>query len=225
MRETRAHLNDPAITSSRRDVDGRSRLAAECVLAAVFDFDGTLVDTMPLHYEAYRRVFDEMGLTLHQEQFYRNVGGNARQAIPRFLNGRVAPWSIDEIHARKKEVLDEMLDSADILVLETSKLLSVFRPLMKIALASSGSRGGIERILDRLQWRAYFDVIVTGEDAARGKPAPDLFLTAAKRLGIPPAACFAFEDTDDGVAAARAAGMEVFDVRLAPAAQLRRATV
>ena len=92
---------------------------------------------------------------------------------------------------------------------------------MKVALCSSGSRPGIELILERLVWRSLFDVVVTGEDVAAGKPAPDLFLVAAERLGVAPAGCFVFEDTDDGVAAARAAGMEVFDVRRAPAARLR----
>jgi HAD superfamily hydrolase (TIGR01509 family) len=89
--------------------------------------------------------------------------------------------------------------------------------MLPIALASSGSRSGIDVILERLGWRDRFDAIVTGQDVARGKPAPDIFLRAAERLGIAPPRCLVFEDTDDGVAAARAAQMAVFDVRRAQA--------
>ena len=68
-------------------------------------------------------------------------------------------------------------------------------------------------ILDRLGWADYFATVVTGEDAPRGKPAPDLFLLAAARLAAPPAECFVLEDTPAGLAAAAAAGMQSFDVR------------
>jgi HAD superfamily hydrolase (TIGR01509 family) len=183
--------------------------------AAIFDFDGTLVDTMPLHYEAYRRVFAAMGLELAPGQFYGAIGGTASETIPRFLAGRAATLSVDEIHARKKTVFAELLRAAALPVLEAAKLLFLLRPLMKIGLASSGSRPGIEMMLERLGWADFFDTVVTGEDVSRGKPAPDLFLLAAGRLDTPAADCFVFEDTDDGVAAAQAAGMSVFDVRLA----------
>jgi len=184
---------------------------------AVFDFDGTLVDTMPLHYEAYRRTFAECGLDLTPADFYDHVGGAARETIPRFLRGRACPWTVAQLHARKQEVVAEVLASAEIPQLATSLLLPLLHGRVKIGLASSGSRPGIELVLARLGWARYFDVVVTGEDAPHGKPAPDLFLLAARGLQLDPARCLAFEDTADGVAAARAAGMTVFDVRRATA--------
>jgi HAD superfamily hydrolase (TIGR01509 family) len=187
----------------------------------IYDFDGTLVDTMPIHYEAYRRTFAEVGLELTRDQFFANIGGKARETIPRFLAGRPCPHSIDELHARKQAIAAELLESADLPRLATSALLPVFHGVHPIALASSGSRSGIEIVLRRLDWTRYFDAIVTGADAPRGKPAPDLFLLAAERIGVPCADCLVFEDTDDGVAAARAAGMSVFDVRRAAAPSLR----
>jgi beta-phosphoglucomutase-like phosphatase (HAD superfamily) len=185
--------------------------------AAIFDFDGTLVDTMPLHYEAYRQVFAEVGVELTPDDFYGNVGGKASETIPRFLRGRPCAVGVDELHARKKARFDVLLDDVEIPVLETAKLVPVFASLTKVGLASSGARPGIEKILARLGWREWFGAIVTGDDAARGKPAPDLFLLAASRLGVDPLRCVAFEDTDDGVASATAAGMTVFDVRRAVA--------
>ncbi|MCK6549739.1 HAD family phosphatase [Myxococcota bacterium] len=183
--------------------------------AAIFDFDGTLVDTMPLHYEAYRQVFAELSIELTPDDFYGNVGGKAKETIPRFLRGRPCAVGVEELHARKKARLEVILDDVEIPVLETAKLVPVFASMTKVALASSGSRPGIEKILARLGWSSWFGAIVTGEDAPRGKPAPDLFVLAASRLGVDPRHCIAFEDTDDGCASARAAGMTVFDVRRA----------
>lgn len=181
--------------------------------AVLFDFDGTLVDTMPLHYEAYRRVFARMGLTLSPEEFYGNIGGKAVETIPKFLGGRACPLSVEEIHQAKKRITTTMFETEPIPVLDTAYLLEVLLGRVSMALASSGSRSGIEIVLRRLSWEHYFEAVVTGEDALRGKPAPDLFLLAAERLVVAPSVCLVFEDTDDGVAAARAAGMAVVDVR------------
>ena len=181
----------------------------------IFDFDGTLVDTMPLHYEAYRRTFEEVGIDLAPADFYSNIGGKASETIPRFLRGRPCRLSAAELHARKKQLAHEVLATADIPVLATASLLPVFRGVLPIALASSGTRSGIEIVLRRLGWSSCFDVVLTGEDVARGKPAPDLFALAAQRLGVAAEHCVVFEDTDDGVVAARDAGMAVFDVRRA----------
>jgi beta-phosphoglucomutase len=183
------------------------------IQAVIFDFDGTLVDTMPLHYEAYRQTFAHMAMELSPAQFFNNVGGSAREAIPKFLAGRSAPWSIDAIHTHKKQTLDTLLETVEVPVLESAKLVTVFSSWVPLAIASAGSRPGIEKILRRLQWTSHFKAIVTGEDAAKGKPAPDLFLLAAQQLGVKPQHCLVFEDTTDGVTAALAAGMACFDVR------------
>jgi beta-phosphoglucomutase-like phosphatase (HAD superfamily) len=185
----------------------------EAVVAVVFDFDGTLVDTMPLHYEAYRRAFAECcGADLSADAFYADIGGTAREVIPKLLARLGCAADPLVVHARKQELLHEVLVDTEIPVLETAKLLPVLRDRLPMALASSGSRQGIELMLERLGWTGYFDAIVTGEDVAAGKPAPDAFELAARRLGVDPSRCLAFEDTPAGLASARAAGMAVFDV-------------
>lgn len=189
--------------------------------ALIFDFDGTLVDTMPIHFEAYRRTFAEVDLELTPDDFYDNIGGKASETIPRFLRGRACARSIGELHARKQAIAAELLRTEEIVVLASAELLRGLRGALPIALASSGSRSGIDVVIDRLGWRSWFDAIVTGDDAPRGKPAPDLFLLAASRLGVEPGRCVVFEDADDGVAAARAAGMTVVDVRAARAPSSR----
>ena len=181
--------------------------------AAIFDFDGTLVDTMPIHYEAYRQVFAEVDVDLRPDDFWNNIGGNARETIPKFLAGRTCPISVEEVHRRKKAIVGRLLADMPVPVLETAKLLEVFDGHLTMALVSSGSRPGIETVLARLDWQRFFATVVCGEDSPRGKPAPDLFLIAAERLKLDPARCVVFEDTDAGLAAAAAAGMVPFDVR------------
>jgi HAD superfamily hydrolase (TIGR01509 family) len=186
----------------------------EPLLAAVFDFDGTLVDTMPLHYEAYRRAILECcGADLPAELFYAQIGGTAREVVPRLLQelGCEADWT--EVHTRKKQVLPTLLRESAPPVLETAKLVPILGQSLRLALATSGSRAGVELMLEQLGWSDWFEVVVTGEDVTEGKPAPAPFLLAAERLGVAPERCVAFEDTDAGVASARAAGMTVFDVR------------
>ena len=181
--------------------------------AAIFDFDGTLVDSMPLHFRAYQDVFAAVGLDLSRDDFFQNIGGTAKETIPRFLRGRPCALSVEEIHGQKKQRLHELLDLENVMPLEIAKLVVPLRSHCKTAIASSGSRPGIEKMLTRLSWQNWFDVVVTGEDVALGKPAPDLFLCAAQRLQVNPAECVVFEDADDGVEAARRAGMHVLDVR------------
>jgi HAD superfamily hydrolase (TIGR01509 family) len=179
----------------------------------LFDLDGTLIDTMPLHYEAYRRTFLAMELSLTPEAFYGNVGGTGLETIPRFLAGRAAPCSVAEIHERKKRQLALLLDEAELIVLPAANLLPLLSGRVPMAVATSGARPGVEKMLGRLKWLETFQAVVTAEDVKHGKPHPEVYLEAARRIGVPAAECLAFEDTDDGAASARAAGATVVDVR------------
>ena len=136
---------------------------------------------MPLHFEAYRRVLADLGIELTRDVFFSNIGGTGRETIPKLLGGRPTSLSVDEIHHRKKALVNEVFANQPIVVLETAKLLPALYGRFPMALASSGTRQGIEIVLRRLDWMKYFEVIITGEDAQRGKPSPDLFLVAAER--------------------------------------------
>ena len=192
---------------------------SQTALAAIFDFDGTLVDTMPLHYEAYRRAFAECaGAELSPEVFWSEIGGTAREVVPRMLARVGQPDAeVTDLHRRKQQILGDLICTTELRVLETAKLLPVLEPHLRLGLATSGSRPGVELMLERLGWTDYFAAVVTGEDVSQGKPAPEPFLLAAERLAVAPGRCVAFEDTDAGVLSARQAGMVVFDVRLTTA--------
>ena len=180
--------------------------------ALAFDFDGTLVDTLSLHYEAYRIVFENMDLSLTEEQFFSNIGGKATEAIPLFLGGRSAPFPVSEIHARKKREIERLFETAPLRIFPTARLLGMFAGRVPMALVSSGSRPGILQLLERLGWSQTFDVIVTGEDTPSSKPDPAPYLLAAELIGVSPEEMAAFEDTSAGIESARKSGMAVFDV-------------
>ena len=181
--------------------------------AAVFDFDGTLVETLDLHYRAYREVFRGRGFDLASEVFYRALGGKASETIPLMAGTPLDEGTVREIHQAKKAAVARLFAQEPIPLLATSFLIPLLRDRVPLALVSSGSRPGIEQLLARIGWLDCFTVVITGEDVARGKPHPEPYLLAAKRLVLEPACCLVFEDSDAGIDSAQAAGMAVMDVR------------
>lgn len=180
--------------------------------AIAFDFDGTLIDTLPLHFEAYRKVFESVNLELTFDDFYQNIGGKAAETIPLFLRGRHTTLTIEEIHSRKKDEIATLFQHASLKILPTARMLPLIVGQLPLALVSAGSKPGILQLLERLNWLNFFDVIITGEDTLKSKPDPAPYLLAAKRLGIEPGSIAVFEDTSSGLQSAKAAGMSIFDV-------------
>lgn len=185
--------------------------------AILFDLDGTLVDTMPLHYRAYSAAFRKRGYELGWETYMRLVGPPAREAIREFA--LAAGWhcdtnDINEVHAEKKTFFEEELRTSSPKILPAAELLESIAGSKRSALVSSGNRRGVTAILDALGWQRHFEVVITGDDVLNGKPDPEPYLRAAAALEVAPASCLVLEDTQDGLASARAAGMTAFDVAL-----------
>jgi len=178
----------------------------------IFDCDGTIADTMPLHWEAWREVSARHGFAFAKHRFFALAGIPSRDIV-RTLNAEhglsLDPLTI--VHDKEQTYLAKLDQIGPIeLVLDIARAHYGRLPM---AVASGGSRRVIERVLGHLGIRSLFQAVVTNEDVARQKPAPDIFLEAARRLGVPPANCRAFEDAELGLAAIRAAGMEAVDVR------------
>ena len=182
----------------------------------IFDCDGTLADTMPLHYRAWKRLMDENGGAFPEELFYR-YGGKTTETIIELLNEKYN-LTIDPglgSH-RKEEYFVELI--AEVQAIEPVLVIArQMRGRVPMAVASGGYRKYIEMTLDAIGVKDWFDVIVCAEDYARGKPHPGPFLEAARRLGVPPGECVVFEDSPAGVEAAEAAGMACVFVPSAPA--------
>lgn len=178
----------------------------------IFDCDGTLADTMPLHWKAWQTVTQRYRLHFPEERFYA-LGGVPSRDILKML-GEEQGLKIDHL-AVAKEKEEAYLPSLP-QVREIQLVTRIAREnfgLMPLAVASGGMKHIIEQVLDHIGIRQLFTAIVTSEDVQRQKPAPDIFLEAARRIDVLPQFCRAYEDTDLGLQAIRAAGMEAVDVR------------
>lgn len=184
--------------------------------ALLFDLDGTLVDTMPLHGLAYAAVFEGMGYPFTMADYLAHVGPPARIAIPGFAlaagMGAIDDAMIAHIHADKKLRFKEVLAREKAPSLAASALLARYAGRKPMALVSSGNRDGVEAILGTMGWRDYFGAVVSGDDVTKGKPHAEPYLTGARLLGVDPARCLVFEDTEAGIASGLTAGMAVIDV-------------
>ncbi len=180
--------------------------------ALIFDCDGTLADTMPLHVEAWQTIARRHQFHVPRDRCYA-LGGIPTRDILKIVSAEQG-LSLDPLAvAREKE--DEFLPMIPE-VQPVDCIVSIAREHLgkvPMAVASGGMHRIIDRVLDHLGIRHWFQTVVTSEDVVRQKPAPDIFLEAARRLGVPPHLCRAFEDTDIGLQAIRAAGMEAVDVR------------
>lgn len=183
--------------------------------ALLFDLDGTLVDTMPLHHRAYAEVFAARGAELTLADYMAAVGAPAREAIPLMLHATgimsITPDEVLAIHRDKKTAFARILLSSEPQALPASRLLEAGGE-KKLALVSSGNRDGVMAILATMGWTELFGAIVSGDDVDNGKPDPEPYLKAAATLGVEPARCLVLEDAEAGLASGRAAGMSVIDV-------------
>ncbi len=178
----------------------------------IFDCDGTLADTMPLHWRAWQAITQRHQLHFGEDRFYA-LGGVPSRDILKMLS-REQGVLIDPIavaHEKESEYLPLIAQ-----VEPVNLVVGIAREhfgKVPMAVASGGTRKVITQVLEHLGLLNLFDAIVTSEDVHRQKPAPDIFLEAARRLQVTPKSCRAYEDTDLGLEAIRAAGMEAVDVR------------
>jgi len=180
--------------------------------ALIFDCDGTLADSMPLHWRAWKQVTEKHGLHFPENRFY-SLGGVPARDIAKLLSQEQGRQLDYVAVAREKEAAFEQLIPQIPLVGLIAKIARDNHGKLPMAVASGGSRRVVTETLDHLGIAHLFQAVVVSEDVARQKPAPDIYLEAARRLGIAPENCRAYEDTDLGLVAIRAAGMEAVDVR------------
>ncbi len=178
----------------------------------IFDCDGTLADTMPMHWRAWQVVAQKYKLHFPQDRFY-SLGGVPSKDILKMLADEQGV-TLDHVaagHEKENTYLPYLSQVQPVhAVVEIAKANHGKIPM---AVASGGSQPIINQVLEHLKIRHLFDAVVTSEMVKRQKPAPDIFLEAARRIGVDPQFCRAYEDTDLGLQAIRSAGMEAVDVR------------
>ncbi|HSH96245.1 MAG TPA: HAD-IA family hydrolase [Roseimicrobium sp.] len=178
----------------------------------IFDCDGTLADTMPLHWRAWQTVAARHKLHFPEERFYA-LGGVPSRDILKML-GQEQGIVLDH-HAVAHEKEAEYIPLIH-QVEPVNSVLAIAREnhgKIPMAVATGGTRKVITQVLEHLGILGLFESVVTSEDVKLQKPHPDIFLEAARRIGVDPKLCRAYEDTDLGMQAIRAAGMEAVDVR------------
>ena len=180
------------------------------MFAVVFDFDGTILDSETAEYESHVQLFSECGATLSIDEWCEGVGivtPHDHWFVQLCARAKNPPADYEQFLARRRayfrtrvrwepmggvgELLDELTGAG-----------------VRCAIASAASGDWVTGALDELRLTTRFDAVVTGDQVQRGKPAPDVYLEAARRLGVDPRSCVAVEDSGPGLAAARAAGMK-----------------
>ena len=175
--------------------------------AYLFDCDGTIVDSMPLHFVAWGKALHEWECMFSEEQFYA-WGGRPVDEIIRVLNemhGLKMP--VDEVYAKKEALFREMLPGLEGIP-EVLEHVDRMYGVIPFAVVSGSPRESVEASLDVLGIRDRFEVLVCAGEYEKGKPHPEPFLKASEMLGVKPEDCLVFEDADPGIEAAKAAGMQ-----------------
>ncbi len=176
------------------------------ISAIIFDLDGLLADTEPLHFEAYRRAFAEHGVNLSENDYTEHwvrQGGSAAD----FIATRGLRISAEAVRQAKVKAYSALLAKEIKPMPGAREALQRLRGRKRLALASSSYRADVDTVLAVLRLTDFFEATVAREDVRNLKPAPDPFLLAAQRLGLPAAACLVIEDAEKGVRGAHRAGM------------------
>lgn len=187
--------------------------------ALIFDFDGVILDSEPLHYEACCRVFNPLGITLSYEEYVQKyIGTCDKDTFPELLKSNGHLFTAQEINALIKQKVDSYIhiithrNPLPMIKDLDNYLFSVKKSIRKMAICSGSTRHEIQFALEKLyqgKLQSAFDCIVTSEDVTSGKPSPEGYLLTAKELGVPAGKCLVIEDSPHGIHAAKSAGMHV----------------
>jgi len=184
------------------------------IKAVIFDFDGIIIESEPLWIEAEIKVFKTIGITLTPELCRQTMGLNTQDSIQYWYN--IHHWT----GKSKFQIYKEIMEAMQILILEQVDLKEGFLDVlqffvdkkMPLAVASSSPLKLITTALKKFHLFEYFNIINSGENEETGKPHPALYLGAARKLGLDPVNCLAFEDSFNGAISAKAARMKLIAV-------------
>jgi beta-phosphoglucomutase family hydrolase len=182
------------------------------VQGLIFDCDGTLVDTMPAHFIAWSTVLQRHGLELTEQRFYDFAGMPTKKIIEILSEEKGVVVSAEQIAHEKEQMYMDFIPR----VARIRRVVDIAereRGRRKLAVASGGWVRVVRHSLKAVNLESLFPVIVGADDVQHGKPSPDVFLEAARRMGVAPENCVVYEDGELGFEAAKAAGMPCVDVR------------
>jgi beta-phosphoglucomutase-like phosphatase (HAD superfamily) len=180
----------------------------------IFDLDGTLVDSMPLHYEGWKKACEKFGAKI-DPSFLRYHTGSPGWAIAAAiiensgLTGTVTPDQIMKVKLEEFYNVQHLITAIE----PVAAIARKYHGILPMAVGTGGHREAVERSLEVSGMREYFDIVITANDVEKHKPHPDTFLKCAELMKVEPQFIEVFEDGDLGIEAANRAGMVVTDVR------------
>ncbi|RTE03971.1 HAD family hydrolase [Paenibacillus whitsoniae] len=185
------------------------------IKAFIFDMDGVIIDSEPLHFEVDQWVMEQIGVRITHSELEEYVGMTNPAMWSRLIVKHSLRASVEDMIKLQMETKLAKLRASDDQPIEGIPELLAFLKAnqITIGLASSSPRGFIEAVLDKFSLTSYFSVILSGEEVPQGKPAPDIYLQTAETLGVEAAECMVLEDSRNGVLAAKTAGMSCVGYR------------
>ena len=182
--------------------------------AVIFDMDGVLLDSEPLHYEAVRQILAEQGVDFPLEDYFRYLGTTLTSTWDDLCERYPIAMPFERFEARyNADVLAQYQAGAPLIRGARELVRQLREASVPIAVASSSHRLWVEAALTGAGLREYFEQTTAGDEVSMGKPSPEIYLKAAEKLGFDPVDCIAVEDAPAGVESANAAGMKVVLVR------------
>ncbi|MGJ7045827.1 HAD family hydrolase [Thermoanaerobacterium thermosulfurigenes] len=181
--------------------------------AVIFDMDGVLIDSEPLHIQLEEDIFKEIGANISFEEHISFVGTTSHYMWEYVKNKCNVPFTVEELvemdRKRYFDYISKHDDAVKPIVGVDELVKELHKRNMRLAVASSSPIDVIEIVVKRLKLENYFDELVSGDFVKRSKPYPDIFLYAAEKLNVAPERCIVIEDSNKGVLAAKSAGMKV----------------
>ena len=178
----------------------------------IFDCDGTLADTMPIHTEAWQETLKRYGLDCPVAFLTSLRGMPAEEIVLRFNQRFGAKLNPKEVADAKNKMTYERLNFSKPID-PVARIAIDYRNKLPMSVASGGTRKNVLRTLKAIRMSDFFEAVITADDCLKPKPDPHMFIEAARRMNVDPKQCQVFEDGDPGLQAARRAGMQPMDVR------------
>lgn len=202
-------FNPPFWPPVRIDWSIPPRMTAQ---ALIFDCDGTLADTMPIHYLAWRHTTQRYGLDFSEDRFYQLGGTPTRRIVEILAQEQAKQVDVEQVAEEKEAYYIRSLTQVEP-ILPVTRIVYERHGQVPMGVASGSERAILLQTLRHIGLDAMFDCIVASEDTQRHKPEPDVFLRAAELLKVTPQHCCVYEDSDLGIEAAHRAGMTWVDIR------------
>ena len=181
--------------------------------ALIFDCDGTLADTLPVHFQTWVTSLQTVGVDISRDWYYKYCGTSAEEMLHLLMDLSDYQFDTAPVIAERQALYRSLISTVKE-VQAVANIVRAHHSKTPMAVASGGERAVLEATLDNINLRQFFDVVVSVDDVGKGKPEPEIFLLASEKLNVAPQDCIVYEDSNEGLEAARRAGMRSIDVRV-----------